>query len=204
MVVTFRGTSPGTRARLAVETMEGLMEQVTAATAALEIQTPAGEVTPLGELWASRPALLVLVRHYGCQFCREQLADLKDVMPRIEAQGVQPIVIGNGTPIMAQAFVEETGLQVPLYTNPGREVYAALGAKRPSALTFLNPKLWWNFLRSLAKGNRPKQVQGDAAQLGGVFLVKPGGGMPYAYRSDLAGDHPSNEELLRVVSGVAG
>ena len=175
------------------------MEQVSATTADLELLTPAGEPVKLGSLWESRPALLVLVRHFGCQFCRMQLQDLRDVWSTIEASGVQPIVIGNGTPLMAEAFAEETGLAVPLYTNPGREVYAALGAKRPGLSAFLNPGLYWNGFKAAIRGFFPKPVKGDAAQLGGVFLVQPGGAMPYAYRSDLAGDHPSAEELLRVV-----
>ncbi|MGE3960622.1 MAG: SelL-related redox protein [Dehalococcoidia bacterium] len=175
------------------------MEQVSATTADLEVLTPAGEPVRLGSLWASRPAMLVLVRHYGCLFCREQLAGLRDAWPRIEAAGVQPVVIGNGTPLMAEAFAEETGLSVPLYTNPGREVYHALGAKRPGVTTFLNPRLWWNGFRTVLHGFFPRPPKGDAAQLGGVFLVRPDGSMPYAYRSDLAGDHPSPQELLRVV-----
>ena len=178
------------------------MERVSEATAGLAVQTPSGESVPLGSLWAAKPALLVLVRHYGCQFCRAQLADLRPVWPKIEAAGVQPIVIGNGTPLMAEAFAEESGLEVPLYTNPGREVYAALGAKRPGASAFLNPRLYWNGLRTLLKGHLPRKLQGDAAQLGGVFLVQPDGSMPYAYRSDLAGDHPSAAELIRVAEGA--
>lgn len=174
------------------------MEQVSEATAALEVLSPAGEAVPLGSLWASKPALLVLVRHYGCQFCRAQLADLRPVWREIEAAGVQPVVIGNGTPLMAEAFVEETGLEVPLYTNPGREVYAALGAKRPGTLALIRPRLYWNGLRAVLRGHLPRRKQGDAAQLGGVFLVRPDGSMPYAYRSDLAGDHPGREELIRV------
>lgn len=177
------------------------MEQVSAETAAIEVKTPQGEGVPLGTLWADRPAMLFLVRHFGCQFCRAQLADLQPAIPQLEAAGVQPIVIGNGTPAMAEAFVEETGLAVPLYTNPGREVYQALGAKRPGALALLNPRFWWNGLRVALRGFLPRKVQGDAAQLGGVFLVRPDGAMPYAYRSDLAGDHPSNEALLRAARG---
>ncbi len=179
-------------------------ERISEDIATLEVQTPAGEPVALGSLWAERPALLFLVRHYGCQFCRAQLADLRKVVPDIEAAGVQPVVIGNGTALMAEAFVEETGLAVPLYTNPGREVYRALGTKRPGARALLNPRLWWNGLRVALRGFFPGKVQGDAAQLGGVFLVRPGGEMPYAYRSDLAGDHPSNKELLRVASREAG
>lgn len=179
------------------------MEHVTEATASLTVLTPSGQSARLGSLWQSRPALLVLVRHYGCQFCRAQLADLRPVWSRIEAVGVQPVVIGNGTPLMAEAFAEEAGLAVPLYTNPGREVYAALGAKRPGVSALLNPLMYWRAFRLMLRGFLPKQVQGDAAQLGGVFLVRPDGSMPYAYRSDLAGDHPSAEELLRVAEGVA-
>jgi peroxiredoxin len=172
------------------------MEQISPETAALQVQTPQGESVALSSLWATQPAMLVLVRHYGCQFCREQLGDLKAAIPTIEGAGVQPIVIGNGTPLMAEAFVEETGLELPLYTNPSRDVYAALGTKRPGIEAFVQPRLWWNFLRAALHGKFPKRVQGDAAQLGGVFLVKPGGAMPYAYRSDLAGDHPSNDDLV--------
>ena len=178
---------------------EASMEQVTEDAAALEVQTPQGDSVRLGSLWEQRPALLFLVRHFGCQFCRAQLADLRKVVPAIEEHGVQPVVIGNGTPLMAEAFIEETGLEVPLYTNPGREVYEALGTRRPGALALANPRLWWNGLRVALRGFFPRRVQGDAAQLGGVFLVRPDGSMPYAYRSDLAGDHPSNQELLRVV-----
>lgn len=174
------------------------MERVTTETSDLAVLTPGGEAVRLGSLWADQPVLLVLVRHYGCLFCRQQLADLRPVWSRIVASGVQPIVIGNGTPLMAEAFAEESGLEVPLYTNPGREVYAALGTKRPGLSAFINPRLYWNGLRAALGGFFPRPPKGDAAQLGGVFLVRPGGEMPYAYRSDLAGDHPSAAELLRV------
>lgn len=143
------------------------MEQISPETAALEVQTPQGESVPLGSLWATQPAMLVLVRHYGCQFCREQLGDLKQAIPLITSAGVQPLVIGNGTPLMAEAFVEETGLELPLYTNPSRDVYRALGAKRPGIEALLHPRLWWNFVRAALRGKFPKRVQGDAAQLGG-------------------------------------
>jgi peroxiredoxin len=182
--------------------MESLVERLPSETADLTVLSTSGAPVRLGDLWAERPALLVLVRHYGCQFCRMQLADLREAWPRIEAAGVQPIVIGNGTPLMAEAFAEETGLAVPLYTNPGREVYAALGTKRPGRLALLNPLIYWRGFLAVLRGFLPKRVQGDAAQLGGVFLVRPGGEMPYAYRSDLAGDHPSAAELLRVVGAA--
>jgi hypothetical protein len=158
-----------------------------------------GAAIALGRLWAERPVLLTLVRHYGCQFCREQVAQMRQIRGEIEAFGTSMVFIGNGTPPMAEAFIEETGLDVPLYTDPGREVYRALGAKRASALALLDPRLWLNGLRTLLHGYFPGRPRGDTAQLGGVFLIRPDGSMPYAYRSERAGDHPSNRAILDAV-----
>ncbi|MGE3795068.1 MAG: SelL-related redox protein [Dehalococcoidia bacterium] len=175
------------------------MERVSDATGVLSVLTPAGEPIVLASLWAERPTLIVLVRHYGCQFCREQVAQLRRIIPALAQAGVGIAIIGNGTPLMAQAFIEETGLDVPLFTNPGREVYHALGARRPSVLALLDPRLWLNGARAVARGYLPRRPQGDTAQLGGVFLVLPDGSMPYAYRSERGGDYPSNAEVLDAV-----
>lgn len=177
--------------------MKGVrVERVADETARLSVLTPQGAELPLGTLWARRPLLLVLVRHYGCQFCREQIAQLRRILPDLAKAGVDVALIGNGTPLMAQAFVEETGLDVALYTNPGREVYAGLGARRPSLLAFVDPRLWLNGLRAMTRGYLPHRVRGDAAQLGGVFLVLPDGSMPFAYRSERGGDYPPNAAIL--------
>jgi peroxiredoxin len=176
------------------------VERIDEVTAGLTVLTLSGDPVPLRLLWSNRrPVLLVLVRHYGCQFCRLQVAQLRRILPDLERIGVDVAVIGNGTPLMAQAFVEETGLEVPLYTNPGREVYGALGARRPSSLALLDPRLWLNGLRALLRGYLPRRTRGDASQLGGVFLVLPDGSMPYAYRSARGGDHPLNTEILGAV-----
>lgn len=178
------------------------MERVTTETARLNVLTPEGGSFSLETLWADAPLLLVLVRHYGCQFCREQIAQLRRILPDLERAGVDVAIIGNGTPLMAQAFVEETGLEVPLYTNPGREVYRALGARRPSLLAMLDPRLWLNGLRAMSRGYLPHRVQGDAAQLGGVFLILPDASMPFAHRSDRGGDYPSNASILDAVRSL--
>lgn len=178
------------------------MERVSEATSALPVLTPDGASLPLSTLWAERPVLLVLVRHYGCQFCREQIAQLRHIVPDIARAGVEVALIGNGTPLMAQAFIEETGLEVPLYTNPGREVYQALGARRPSAVALLDPRVWLNGLRAASRGYFPGRVQGDAAQLGGVFLILPDGSMPYAFRSARGGDYPPNATILTALRAL--
>jgi peroxiredoxin len=179
------------------------LEHIDSQTARLTVLTPGGESVRLGSLWSARPLLLVLVRHYGCVFCREQVADLQRILSEHARLDVGVAVLGNGTPPMAEAFIEATGLDVPLYTNPDREVYRALGARRPSAKAWLDPRVWLNGLRATLRGHFQRRTQGDAAQLGGVFLILRDGSLPYAYRSVRAGDHPANAEVLRAVHALS-
>ena len=51
----------------------------------------------------------------------------------------------------------------------------------------------------MLKGFFPKQVQGDAAQLGGVFLIDTFSEVHFEYISAYAGDNPSAKMLLSAV-----
>jgi hypothetical protein len=134
-------------------------------------------------------------------FCREQVAQLRDIFPAIEAAGAELIVVGNGTPAMLEAFTEDFGAGLRhTYTDPSLRVYEALGARRGSALFFLDPRVWLNSLRALLGRFLPGRVQGDAGQLGGVWVVRPGGDAVFEYRSRVAGDYPSNTDVVEAVS----
>jgi dehydrogenase/reductase SDR family protein 12 len=60
----------------------------------------------------------------------------------------------------------------------------------------LSPRLPRNALRALRSGSRQTGVQGDPWQLGGVFVIRPGGDLTYRYVSGEMGDHPPVEEIL--------
>ena len=76
---------------------------------------------------------------------------------------------------------------VPVVVDPDRETYAIVEANRPRSLKFGTLRAG---LRAFRKGFRQTRTMGDAAQLGGVFVITPAGGMPYQYISKFAGDHP--------------
>ena len=56
--------------------------------------------------------------------------------------------------------------------------------------------------RALRGGFRQKGVQGDPWQLGGVFVVAPGGVIRFAYASSAAGDHPPVGAILAALPGA--
>jgi hypothetical protein len=116
----------------------------------------------------------------------------------IETRGARLVFIGNGSPAQARDFqaVHAPGCEV--FTDPSRATYQALGARRGVGAT-LGPAAARTALRTLRRGFRQSSVQGDAWQLGGVLVVRPGGRVSYSHLSSHAGDHPPTEEVMAAV-----
>ena len=131
-----------------------------------------GNAVPFSTLYAEGPTMIVFVRHFGCIFCRERIRDLTACMEQLKENGYDAVVIGNGTPLMAQAFSEELKVTVPMYTDPERTTYELAGMKRALGLT---PGSLRDVLRSLRSGARQGAVAGDLWQQGGVMTVAPDG-----------------------------
>ncbi len=121
-----------------------------------------------------------------------------------EKLGAQAVVIGHSSLRYANAFAEETKIDLPVYVDEKRVVYQALEFKRP-LLSFLTPKVFKRAAEARKNGFTQPGVHGDAFQLGGVILQMPDGSMPYKYASQFAGDHPKLEDLKEAVrKAVAG
>ncbi|MDZ7728736.1 MAG: peroxiredoxin-like family protein [Dehalococcoidia bacterium] len=167
----------------------------------LEILDGNAASTRMGDLWAEQPVVLVLIRHFGCLFCKEQVAELSKVTDRIHAAGGELVIVGNGGPEHVQWFVEDFGVQTPVYTDPEAQAYRAVGAKR-GLLTAMNPGSIRAALGARRKGYKQTQTMGDAWQQGGVFIILPDGSMPFRYVSDYAGDHPDPERVVSALEGA--
>ncbi len=120
---------------------------------------------------------------------------MRSIVPQIRAAGCQLIVLGNGTPQQARGFVESTGLETPVFTDPSREAYRIVGARR-SLSGVLHPAVFLRTFQAWRHGFRQSDSGGDAMQLGGVFLILPDGSVPYASRSRYAGDLPAPDDIL--------
>jgi peroxiredoxin len=91
---------------------------------------PDGREIRLGELWANRTAVLVFVRHFGCLFCRQQIAAIGLLRERVRSLGAELAVIGHGSLEQTRAFRDEQAAPLPLFTDPTRKAYCALGMRR--------------------------------------------------------------------------
>jgi NAD(P)-dependent dehydrogenase (short-subunit alcohol dehydrogenase family) len=135
-------------------------------------------------------------------FCREQVAQLRDASDEIRARGAELVIVGNGAPAFARAFREDYALEGPLLVDPELRAYRAAGLRR-GRVEILSPRLPLNALRALRSGARQGAVQGDPWQLGGVFVIRPGGALAFRHVSREAGDHPPVGDVLAALSPEA-
>jgi NAD(P)-dependent dehydrogenase (short-subunit alcohol dehydrogenase family) len=120
---------------------------------------------------------------------------LRDRIDEIRARGAELVIVGNGAQNFAAAFREDFELDCPILVDPELRAYRAAGLRR-GRVELLSPRLPLNALRALRSGSRQTGVQGDPWQLGGVFVIRPGGDVTYRYVSGEAGDHPPVEEIV--------
>jgi len=132
-------------------------------------------------------------------FCRQQVAQLRDVVGDIRARGAELVVVGNGRAEQARQFSEEQSLPFALYTDPTRESYERAGLRRGLASSF-GVGVVRRGLAALREGYRQGAVQGDPLQQGGVLVVAPGGTVLYQYVSEEAGDHPPIDAILHALT----
>jgi peroxiredoxin len=178
-------------------------ERVAAPTQALMEVAEDQSGRSLQELTTERPHLVVFLRHFGCTFCRETLADLVDRRHDIEAHGLGIALIHMGDETEAAAFLSHYGLDdLSRIADPGQHLYRAARLHRGSLWQLLGPKVWW---RALAGGALREhgvgRLLGDGFQMPGAFVVSEGQVL-YEFRHRSAADRPDYLELARC--GISG
>ena len=129
----------------------------------------------LSALSDKKPVLLVFLRHSGCTFCREALADIAGRRQEIESQGVGLAFIHMGTPESFVEFSKAYGLQdVPAVADPSQRLYRGLGLRRGSLGQLLGWKVWVRGARAFFAGHSIGKFEGDVTQLPGTFLIHQG------------------------------
>jgi peroxiredoxin len=150
--------------------------------------SPSGQ--SLASLLADRSVLLVFLRHFGCTFCREAVADLAEKRGAIEAQGALLAFVHLGTEEKAKWFFTPYGLvDVPRFSDPDGKLYEAFGLVRAQWRQFLNSENVLRFLLAATHGHFAFFPQGDIQRMPGVFRIEKGE-IRKAYRHKLISDRP--------------
>lgn len=136
------------------------------------------------------PVLLVFLRHAGCTFCREALADLGRQRTEIERRGTQ-IALVHMSPVAGfEQLLASYGLTgVAHISDSSKHVYQAFGLGRGSLMQLFGPNLWRRGFQALADGHGVGKLQGDGFQMPGLFVLEDGK-ITQSYIHKDAGDRP--------------
>jgi hypothetical protein len=157
---------------------------------------------PIANAQTSQPVLLVCLRHLGCTFAREALADLQAQRPAIEATGTRLVVAHLEPPSVAAPVLARYGLgDVETISDPRAEVYESCGLGRGGFAQLAAPRVLRRWVQVALSDRRGAGWTGaDVRRMPGVFLVE-GGRIRRAYRHATSADRPDYVRLCRAESG---
>ncbi|MHC4877185.1 MAG: SelL-related redox protein [Planctomycetota bacterium] len=160
-----------------------------------ELTTQHGEY--LDDLAVRQPQLVVFLRHTGCTFCREALADLSARRQDIESNGAGIVLVYLGTGSNDSSFFEGYGLQdIPRIADPGCRLYRQFGLDLGGFAELFGPKVWIRgVIAGLFKRHGIGALQGNGFQMPGVYLYHCGRILT-GYQHRTAADRPDYASLV--------
>ena len=150
----------------------------------------------LADLAGRSPLLIVFLRHGGCPFCRETLADLAARRSAIEGAGVTIVLVHMmDDDDAAELFARYDLHDLPRISDVERRLYDAFALKRGRVGEVVGPRVWWRGFKTavLARHGFGKPA-GDIFQLPGAFLLVQGQ-IVRAHRSRTSADRPNLDDL---------
>lgn len=129
----------------------------------------------LTEISSSKPTLLVFLRHFGCCFSREALADIRFSLPALEAAGARVVLVHMSNENEASQLLASYGLaDLSRISNPDCSLYKSFGLRKASVNSLLAPRMMARALEAMLNGNGISISSGCSLQLPGLFLIYRG------------------------------
>jgi hypothetical protein len=156
----------------------------------------------LGDQLGSGPTLLVFLRFFGCIFCRETVADIREAS---ESQPDYPAVlfVNQASPTECRAFVRRYWPDARVISDPNLEVYDEFGIGRASFIKALGPSVFRAYARAKAKGHVQGAPAGDIWRLPGV-IVADQARIVWSYTPSHAADHPDFGAIPQIALQAEG
>jgi len=181
-----------------------LDEPLPEAVLALPVERPDGEPCALRDV-LQPPAVLVVLRHFGCVGCDQQVVNLRPHLSMLAELGFSVVMVGNGAPEHARWFADRHHLPargVTLVTDPSHTVHDAMGLVR-SVWSSFGPRGLLGWARAIGRGYRQGGFLGDGRQQGGALVLDPRGVVRFLHRSTAIGHDPDAADLGRHALRVA-
>jgi peroxiredoxin len=168
-----------------------------------ELVDTEGRAVRISTLWPDKPLVLVFLRHLGCTFCRQQLAELARDHAQFVSAGAEIACVAQGDAKVGKAYAILAALPFPLLLcGDDLTAYQRYGLIQARFRSMLNPIMVMKGIASLLQGYKQTEVIGNARQLGGAFVIDRAGVVRYAHHNADPSDNAKNELLLKAVSSL--
>jgi thiol-disulfide isomerase/thioredoxin len=149
---------------------------------------------------AGRPTLVVLLRSFGCTFCREAMADVAALKQQIRDAGIDIAFVHVEPAREAAPWLKKYGLaDVMSISDPDLAHYKAFGLGQPPATAFVSPAVWARGAVSALSHGFGVQTPAQLRIMPGVFLMQHDRVMA-EYRHRTPADRPDYIALLRAAN----
>ena len=148
----------------------------------------------LREVTDERPTLVVLLRHSGCTFCRETLAELVRRADGIRIRGFGLAVVTMSSTLGVEELAARYRVQASWFSDPDCLTYRALELRRGTLRQLLGVRVFLRGALALLRGHGIGRLEGDGFQMPGAFLIHRGL-VVRAFRHKLASDRPDYDKL---------
>lgn len=169
---------------------------------ALRAQTDAG--LSLHELSFASPVLVVFLRHAGCTFCREAVADIARQRREIENSGATLVLVHMGEKELGRELFRRHSLDdLPQISDPSQNLYRAFGLRRGTLPMIFGPGVWIRvFEAGVLRRHGVGWLAGDGFQMPGIFMLFHGHVLR-GFRHQSVADRPDYAKFVRDVMAEA-
>jgi peroxiredoxin len=148
-----------------------------------------------------KPIMLIFLRHFGCQFCREAMDDLSKLRPRLNALNTELILVHMAENKVAETYLKKFNLEdINHISDPDCRFYTAFGLKKGNFTQIFGIQSWIRGYSVRVKyGSEIGKYLGDNFQLPGAFVIFEGKILD-SFINKYPSDRPNYDGLLDAIS----
>ncbi len=160
-----------------------------------EMVTNTGET--LKQISDRMPVMLIFLRHFGCTFCREALADIAKKRNEIREKGIEVVFVHMSNSDTAEKYFKRYNLGGSIHiSDPECKFYSSFGLVKGNFNQLFGLKNWIRgFNAGVVNMHGIGGQIGDGFQMPGVFIIQDGS-VREQYIHKLASDRPNYVQLL--------
>lgn len=149
----------------------------------------------------NKPTLVVFLRHFGCQFCREAMDDISKLLPSFKKAEKDLVLVHMAEYPVADEYLKKYNLEgVKHISDPTCRYYTAFGLVKGSFTQLFGLQTFFRGFSVQAKyGNDMGKQLGDSFQMPGAFMLF-NGEIKDSYIHRTAADRPDYSKLLECCS----